>query len=192
MRAAYRLPEKEGMAKLREQADWLEKSYPSAAASLREGLAETFTIRDTDLYVQPSWTTSHSAAMPGDYYSAMAFAEPAGKSQRGYAAANAACDPLARHENDPPLGSGGIPGDRSQMRQSRKALPPHHGVPVSMDAGRCVEEGEGGGDTSKLGARSACGGLEQMWSTDLTPLLSGGRIQRESCRTLHYVGEHGI
>jgi len=44
MRAAYRLPEKEGMAKLREQADWLDKSYPSAAASLREGLEETFTI----------------------------------------------------------------------------------------------------------------------------------------------------
>ena len=44
MKAAYRLPEKEGIAKLREQADWLDRSYPSAAASLREGLEETFTI----------------------------------------------------------------------------------------------------------------------------------------------------
>ena len=44
MRAAYHLPEKKGLAKLEEQADWLEKSYPSAAASLREGLEETFTI----------------------------------------------------------------------------------------------------------------------------------------------------
>jgi len=43
MRAAYCLPEK-GIAKLEEQADWLEKSFPSAAASLREGLKETFTI----------------------------------------------------------------------------------------------------------------------------------------------------
>jgi len=44
MKAAYRLPEQEGMARLQEQADWLERHYPSAAASLREGLEETFTI----------------------------------------------------------------------------------------------------------------------------------------------------
>ena len=51
MRAAYRLPEQKGVAKLEEQVadaarppDWLEKSYPSAAASLREGLEETLTI----------------------------------------------------------------------------------------------------------------------------------------------------
>jgi putative transposase len=44
MKAAYRLPEKEGILRLKEQADWLEQQYPSAAASLREGLEETFTI----------------------------------------------------------------------------------------------------------------------------------------------------
>ncbi|MBI4467882.1 MAG: IS256 family transposase [Acidobacteria bacterium] len=44
MRAAYRLSEKEGMARLRNQARWLEKEYPSAAASLLEGLEETFTV----------------------------------------------------------------------------------------------------------------------------------------------------
>ena len=44
MKAAYRLPDKEGMSKLEEQAAWLETQYPSAAASLREGLEETFTI----------------------------------------------------------------------------------------------------------------------------------------------------
>jgi len=44
MRAAYHLPKKKGMAKLEEQADWLEKSHPSAAASLREGLEETPTV----------------------------------------------------------------------------------------------------------------------------------------------------
>ena len=44
MKAAYQLPEKEGMLRLKEQADWLEQQYPSAAASLREGLEETFTI----------------------------------------------------------------------------------------------------------------------------------------------------
>jgi transposase-like protein len=44
MKAAYRLPDEKGLSKLREQAAWLESQYPSAAASLREGLEETFTI----------------------------------------------------------------------------------------------------------------------------------------------------
>ena len=44
MRAAFRLPKKEGMAKLEKQAQWLEQEYPSAAASLREGLEEMFTL----------------------------------------------------------------------------------------------------------------------------------------------------
>jgi transposase-like protein len=44
MRAAWRLEPKEGMARLRTQIDWLERSHPKAAASLREGLEETFTI----------------------------------------------------------------------------------------------------------------------------------------------------
>jgi len=49
MKAAYRLPAKEGMRRLEEQADWLDKQYPSAAASLREGLEETFTINRLEL-----------------------------------------------------------------------------------------------------------------------------------------------
>ncbi len=44
MRAAFRLPAKEGMARLEKQAEWLEREYPSAAVSLREGLAEMFTV----------------------------------------------------------------------------------------------------------------------------------------------------
>jgi transposase-like protein len=44
MRAAFRLPAKEGQARLQKQAEWLEREYPSAAASLREGLAEMFTV----------------------------------------------------------------------------------------------------------------------------------------------------
>ena len=44
MRAAYRLAAKEGMARLEQQACWLDKEYPRAAGSLREGLAETFTV----------------------------------------------------------------------------------------------------------------------------------------------------
>jgi transposase-like protein len=44
MRAAYRLEAKEGMARLRKLADWLEQESPAAANSLREGLEECFTI----------------------------------------------------------------------------------------------------------------------------------------------------
>jgi transposase-like protein len=44
MRAAWRLEAQEGIAKLKQQARWLENEYPSAAASLLEGLEEMFTI----------------------------------------------------------------------------------------------------------------------------------------------------
>lgn len=45
MRAAYQLPRaEEGMARMEKLAQWLERDYPEAARSLREGLAETFTI----------------------------------------------------------------------------------------------------------------------------------------------------
>jgi len=44
MRSAYKLEAKEGMARLRKMADWLEQEYPAAANSLREGLEECFTI----------------------------------------------------------------------------------------------------------------------------------------------------
>lgn len=44
MTAAYRLGAKEGIARLRKLADWLGQEQPAAAASLREGLEECFTI----------------------------------------------------------------------------------------------------------------------------------------------------
>src|SRR6476620_7358964 len=44
MHAAYKLPEKEGIAKLKQHAKWLQQHYPDAAASLLEGLEETFTV----------------------------------------------------------------------------------------------------------------------------------------------------
>jgi len=49
MRAAYRLDPTEGMARLRKQAEWLEVEHPTAAASLLEGLQETFTVNRIDL-----------------------------------------------------------------------------------------------------------------------------------------------
>ncbi len=45
MKAAYRLDADEGIKRLEQQARQLEIMHPSAAASLREGLQETFTVR---------------------------------------------------------------------------------------------------------------------------------------------------
>jgi transposase-like protein len=49
LRAAWKLEPKEGMARLRTQIEWLERSHPKAAASLREGVEETFTINHLGL-----------------------------------------------------------------------------------------------------------------------------------------------
>ena len=44
LRAAFKLDAKEGTAKIEQYATWLEREWPSAAGSLREGLDEMFTI----------------------------------------------------------------------------------------------------------------------------------------------------
>ncbi len=47
--AAYKLGPKQGMAKMNKQAEWLEREHADAAASLREGLHETFTVNTLGL-----------------------------------------------------------------------------------------------------------------------------------------------
>ena len=47
--AAWKLEPKEGMARLGRQIEWLERTHPKAAASLREGMEETFTINHLGL-----------------------------------------------------------------------------------------------------------------------------------------------
>ena len=49
MRAAFRLGGKKGKEQLEQYARWLERQWPDAAGSLREGLDELFTIDDLDL-----------------------------------------------------------------------------------------------------------------------------------------------
>ena len=44
MMAAYKLEPKHGIAKMNKQAEWLQRDHADAAASLREGLHETFTV----------------------------------------------------------------------------------------------------------------------------------------------------
>ncbi len=61
MMAAYKLAPQEGMAKMRKQAQWLEREHPDAAASLLEGLTETFTVNALGL--PPSLTRYQDADM---------------------------------------------------------------------------------------------------------------------------------
>jgi len=49
LRAAWKLNQKDGMAKFRQIAGWLEHDYPDAAAALLEGLEECFTINRLDI-----------------------------------------------------------------------------------------------------------------------------------------------
>ena len=49
LRAAWKLSDKEGIAKLRQYAEWLDRQWPSAAASVREGLDEMFTVNRLNL-----------------------------------------------------------------------------------------------------------------------------------------------
>ena len=44
MRADWKLDADEGMRKLEQYASWVQREWPSAAASLREGLSELFTV----------------------------------------------------------------------------------------------------------------------------------------------------
>src|ERR1035437_4766200 len=44
MRAAWKMEAKAGMVRIRKLAEWLKREYPTAAASLLEGLEECFTI----------------------------------------------------------------------------------------------------------------------------------------------------
>jgi putative transposase len=49
MRAAWKMNQKDGMAKFHQIAGWLEHDYPDAAAALLEGLEECFTINRLDI-----------------------------------------------------------------------------------------------------------------------------------------------
>jgi len=49
IRAAYKLPYKEGLARLKTQAAWLQKEYPQAAASLLEGFGRNLHGESTGL-----------------------------------------------------------------------------------------------------------------------------------------------
>ena len=49
LRASWKLPSEEGMARIKKLAAWLDQKYPSAASSLVEGLEECLTIDRLDV-----------------------------------------------------------------------------------------------------------------------------------------------
>src|SRR5712691_7600688 len=102
MRAAFRLTATEGIARLEKQARWLEREYPDAAASLREGLAEMFTINCLGL----------SQALCRCLCSTNIIESP----HRG-AVAHAPHLPLAGWKNGAPLGSGHVSDHREEFSQ---------------------------------------------------------------------------
>jgi len=114
MRASYRLEAKEGMARRRKLADWLEQESPAAANSLREGLEECFTIKSPG-------RAAVAASLPGHDQSDR-------KPAVGGTDADAACLPLARCGHGRALGGSVLPGDGEK-------LPPHHGLERSLATG---------------------------------------------------------
>ena len=116
MRAADRLRAEEAMVRLNKQAEWLEREYPTAAVSLREGLAEMFTV--------------NRLGVPQGAGSVPVVDQHHRESQQWNAPAHAASLWLARRKHGAALG-GGRPLD------DRKAISQDHGLPGSVDAEGC-------------------------------------------------------
>jgi hypothetical protein len=105
MRAAWRLDTKTGLG-LRKLAEWLEREYPSAAASLMEGMEECFTINRLDVHLR--------CILPGHHQYHRE--SPCRRSH-----ADSESMRLARHRHGETLDSVGSSGDREE-------LPEDHGL----------------------------------------------------------------
>ena len=103
MRAAYKMENAaEGMARMEKLAQWIEREWP-AAASLREGLEETFTINRLGL--PPSLHP-----LPGDH-------EPHRESAVGRAQTNGQRLPLPRRGHGAALGGRRLLGDGEEFSE---------------------------------------------------------------------------
>ena len=107
LRAAWKLDADEGIRKLEQYASWLEREWPSAAASLREGLSELFTG-------QSPWAAEAAAPLPDDDEHHRLVA-------RGRSPAHESGESLAERGDGGAVGRGDVPRDG-------EALSPHHGL----------------------------------------------------------------
>ena len=117
MMAAYKLAPKDGMAKMKIQAEWLQREHPDAAASLREGFQETFTVNTLGL--PPSLTRCLCTTNIID--------EP----ERHRAAHERSCDALPRRRHGAAL-------DGSRVPPSAEVVPQDPGHQGLVDTQGCV------------------------------------------------------
>ena len=113
LRAAWKLEADEGIRKVKQYAAWLEREWPSAAASLREGLAELFTVNRIGLPLalrRCLTTTKHHRLVA-----------------RWRSPAHAARQPLAEWRDGDAVGGHGVLRDGEE-------LPAGHRLPASLDA----------------------------------------------------------
>ena len=114
MRASYKLEAKEGIARLRKLADWLEQEQPAAANSLREGLEECFTI--------------NRLGIPPSLHRCLATTNLIESPQSGVRMRTRRVCRWRDTAMVAALGRGIVPGDG-------KELPPHHGLEGSLATG---------------------------------------------------------
>ena len=103
----------EGEQKLEQLARWLERDHPSAAASLREGLSEMFTINRLGLPPRLRKCLG-STNLIDSTHSGCETEDPQG-------------DELEERSDGPQMGGGLVRGDREE-------LPPHHRLRPALDA----------------------------------------------------------
>ena len=132
MRAAYKLEAKEGMARLRKLADWLEQECHAAANSLREGLEECFTINRLGIPALP-------ASLPGHH-------QLNRESAVGCTHADAPGVPPARCRDGRALGGGLVFGHG-------EGLPPHHGLEGSLATGNDLRKKNNRSSSRPAGGR---------------------------------------
>ena len=113
MKAAWRLPASQGEARLEKEAQALEKDHPSAAASLREGLAEMFTVSRLGLPAPLSRGLCSTNVIESSFWGARS------KTRRG--------DALARRFNGLTLGRGQLGGHGEKLPQAA-------GLQTALDA----------------------------------------------------------
>jgi transposase-like protein len=119
-RAAIKLEAKEGEQKLRSLALWLEREYPSAAASLREGLSELFTGALRAVHHQPPRPAPAAQEVPGHD-------EPHRQHPLGGETKDTTGDELEERSDGAQVG-------RGLLRRDRKELPQDHRLRPDLDA----------------------------------------------------------
>ena len=108
LRAAWKLDADEGIRKLEQYASWLEREWPSAAASLREVLSELFTV--------------NRLGLPKPLHRCLTTTNIIDSSHAGVRQpAHESGEPLAERGDGGAVGGRDVPGDG-------EALSPHHGL----------------------------------------------------------------